>query len=98
MSASAPDDETGKDGLPERPSAIALSYVRKDRAPVVVAKGYGVAADAIVRLARQNGLYVHNSPDLLKLLMQVDLDAQIPPELYLAVAEVLAWLYRLESD
>lgn len=95
---SAIDGEGGRDGLPERPSAIALSYARKDRAPVVVAKGYGVTADSIVQLARKNGLYVHNAPELVKLLMQVDLDAQIPPELYLAVAEVLAWLYRLETD
>jgi len=40
---------------------------------------------------------VHNSPDLVKLLMQVNLDEQIPPQLYLAVAEVLAWLYRLDT-
>jgi flagellar biosynthesis protein len=63
----------------------------------VVAKGYGAVADSIVRRARESGLYVHASPDLVKLLMNVKLDSQIPPELYLAVAEVLAWLYRLEG-
>jgi len=80
----------------DRPSAVAISYAAKDRAPVVVAKGYGAVADSIVRRARESGLYVHASPDLVKLLMNVNLDAQIPPQLYLAVAEVLAWLYRLE--
>ena len=62
----------------------------------MVAKGYGAVADSIVQRARESGLYVHESPDLVKLLMQVNLDAEIPPQLYLAVAEVLAWLYRLE--
>jgi flagellar biosynthesis protein len=40
---------------------------------------------------------VHESRELVGLLMQVDLDAHIPPQLYVAVAELLAWLYRLES-
>ena len=55
-------------------------------------------ADSIIRRARESGLYVHASPDMVKLLMQVNLDAQIPPQLYLAVAELLAWLYQLEAD
>ena len=84
-------------GLSERNSAIAISYANKERAPIVVAKGYGAVADAIVRRAQESGLYVHGSPELVKLLMHVDLDSQIPPQLYVAVAEILAWLYRLES-
>lgn len=96
MPANAPESDGSRESLSDRPSAIALSYARKDRAPVVVAKGYGEVADSIIRLARENGLYVHASPDLVKLLMQVKLDAEIPPQLYLAVAEVMAWLYRLE--
>lgn len=91
-------DPTRSDGPPpDRPSAVAISYAAKDRAPIVVAKGYGAVADSIVRRARESGLYVHASPDLVKLLMNVKLDAQIPPQLYVAVAEVLAWLYRLEG-
>jgi flagellar biosynthesis protein len=81
----------------ERPSAVALSYLDKNRAPIVVAKGYGVVAESIMREARENGLYVHASPELIRLLMQVDLDRQIPPELYLAVAEVMAWIHGLEQ-
>ncbi|VTU26926.1 Flagellar biosynthetic protein FlhB [Variovorax sp. PBS-H4] len=80
----------------ERPSAVALSYLDKRQAPVVVAKGYGVVADSIMREARKNGLYVHASPELVGLLMQLDLDRQIPPELYRAVAEVMAWIHGLE--
>jgi flagellar biosynthesis protein len=91
--------EAGRSDRPslDRPSAVAISYAAKDRAPIVVAKGYGAVADSIVQRARESGLYVHASPDLVKLLMNVNLDAQIPPQLYLAVAEVLAWLYRLEG-
>ena len=81
----------------ERPGAVALSYLDKTRAPIVVAKGYGVVAESIMREAREHGLYVHASPELIRLLMQVDLDRQIPPELYLAVAEVMAWIHGLEE-
>lgn len=85
------------EAMENRPSAIALSYADKTKAPVVVAKGYGVAAESIMREARAHGLYVHSSADLVKLLMQVDLDQHVPPELYLAVAEVMAWIYGLEG-
>lgn len=83
--------------MDDRQSAVALSYADKTRAPVVVAKGYGVVAESIMREARDNGLYVHASVGLVKLLMQVDLDRQIPPQLYLAVAEVMRWIHGLES-
>jgi flagellar biosynthesis protein len=85
------------DDMANRPSAIALSYANKNRAPRVVAKGYGAVADTIIQHARANGLYVHESPQLVKLLMQVSLDDEIPPQLYLAVAQVLAWLYEIET-
>lgn len=90
MNAAAPSPD-------DRQSAVALSYDDKTRAPIVVAKGYGVVAETIMREARENGLYVHASGDLVKLLMQVDLDQQIPPQLYVAVAEVMAWLHGLEE-
>ena len=81
----------------DRPSAVALAHAGGDKAPVVVAKGYGDVADAIVQRARDNGLYVHSSPELVRLLMHVDLDTRIPPALYVAVAEMLAWLHQLET-
>lgn len=77
--------------------AVAMAYDPGDYAPRVVAKGCGVTAEAIIALARENGVYVHESPDLINLLLQVDQDRYIPPELYRAVAELLAWLYRLEQ-
>ncbi len=82
-----------------RKQATALTYDTKntDAAPRVVAKGYGLVAEMIVQRAKDAGLYVHEAPEMVSLLMQVDLDARIPPALYQAVAELLAWLYRLES-
>jgi len=77
--------------------AIALAYEASDYAPKVVAKGRGLIAEQIIAKAKENGVFVHESKDLVALLMQVDLDDHIPPELYLAIAEILAWLYRLEA-
>ena len=78
--------------------AVALRYADGDLAPVVVAKGRGPVADEIIRRARAAGLFVHESRELVSLLMQVDLDARIPPSLYLAVAELLAWVHRIDRD
>jgi len=76
--------------------AVALTYGNNQGAPKVVAKGRGLIAQAIIERAKQHGIYVHESEELVGMLMQVELDQQIPPQLYLAVAELLAWLYRLE--
>lgn len=76
--------------------AVALAYGAEAGVPRVVARGCGVTAEAIVSLARESGVYVHNSPELVNLLMRVHLDDEIPPELYRAVAEILAWLYAMD--
>ena len=78
--------------------AAALSYKQGYYAPVVIARGKGVVAEAIIACAREAGVYVHESPELVRLLMQVENDQFIPPELYRAVAEVLVWLHWLESQ
>ena len=80
----------------KRKTAIALAYQAGDAAPRVVAKGRGLIAQAIIERAKEHGVFVHESEDLVGMLMQVELDENIPPQLYLAVAELLAWLYRLE--
>lgn len=77
--------------------AVALAYGQTDAAPRVVAKGRGLIAEQIIARAQAHGVYVHESAELVSLLLQVDLDQHIPPQLYLAVAELLAWLYRLEN-
>jgi flagellar biosynthesis protein len=76
--------------------AIALTYGKSQGAPRVVAKGRGLIAQAIIERAKQHGIFVHESEDLVGLLMKVELDQEIPAQLYLAVAELLAWLYHLE--
>ncbi len=78
-------------------TAVALAYSQTDAAPRVVAKGRGLVAEQIIARAREHGVYVHESPELVSLLVQIDLDQRIPPQLYIAVAELLAWIYRLES-
>ena len=81
----------------ELKSAVALAYAETDAAPRVVAKGRGLIAEQIIARAKESGIYVHESPELVSLLMQIDLDERIPPQLYVAVAELLAWIYRLET-
>ena len=80
-----------------RRAAVALRYSEDSAAPKVVAKGYGRMAERIIEQAKEAGVFVHDSPELVNLLMQVDLDSHIPPELYRAVAEVLAFVYFLEQ-
>src|SRR4051812_29420925 len=82
---------------PAHKSAVALAYQADDDAPRVVAKGSGLLAEQIILRAREHGVCVHESKELLALLMQVELDRHIPPALYRAVAELLAWLHRIEA-
>lgn len=87
-----------EDALPKKPqSAVALAYRDGDPAPKVVAKGKGLVAGQIIDRAREAGVFVHESKELVALLMEIDLDRQIPPALYRAIAELLAWLYHIES-
>ncbi len=78
-------------------SAVALAYEDGDGAPKVVAKGKGLMAQQIIERAQEAGVFVHESKELVALLIDVDLDRQIPPALYRAIAELLAWLYHVES-
>jgi flagellar biosynthesis protein len=76
--------------------AVALAYSQTDAAPRVVARGKGLIAEQIISKAKEHGVYVHESPELVALLTQVNIDEHIPPQLYMAIAELLAWLYRIE--
>jgi len=78
--------------------AVALTYEHGEFAPRVLASGKGLVAEQIIAKAKEHDIYIHESKDLLGLLMQVDLDENIPPALYQAVAEILAWLYQLERQ
>ncbi|WP_349571492.1 EscU/YscU/HrcU family type III secretion system export apparatus switch protein [Azotobacter salinestris] len=91
------EERGGRDAAGGRRQALALAYGEGDGAPRVVAKGYGLLAERIVAEAHRQGVPVHAAPELVGLLMQVDLDAQIPPQLYQVVAELLVWVYGLET-
>jgi flagellar biosynthesis protein len=78
-------------------NAVALAYQAGGRAPKVVATGKGLIAEQIIELAKQNGVHVHESKEMVALLMNVDLDQEIPSNLYRLVADLLAWLYKIEA-
>ena len=69
----------------------------KDDAPRVVAKGRGEIAEKIIEIAREHGVTVYEDDDLAEVLCRLDLNQVIPPELYQAIAEVLAFVYRLNG-
>lgn len=86
--------------LPDRDPrrhAVALSYREGNTAPRVVAKGYGELAERIIEAAKQHNIFIHDSPELVSLLMQVRLDEQIPETLYQVVAELLAWVIDIDQ-
>lgn len=78
--------------------AVALRYEpNKDNAPKVVAKGRGYIADKIIQIARQHGVPLREDETLVEILSKLDLYEEIPVEIYKAVAEILAFIYRLRS-
>jgi flagellar biosynthesis protein len=97
LSPVPPATSPGAQGLAVRQEAVALAYDPEHGPPRVVAKGRGAIAAAILERARTHGIYVHESRELLSLLMQVDLDRHIPTPLYRAVAELLAWLHQIDA-
>lgn len=79
--------------------AVALRYdLETDVAPVVVAKGQGYIADSIVKLAEASGIPVKEDAKLMEYLMSLDLYEEIPPELYPIIAEILAFIYRMDQE
>ena len=77
-------------------SATALRYQGK-QAPTVVAKGHGELADDIIALAKEHGVLIHQDDELSKLLSQLQLGEQIPEQLYVVIAELIAFSYVLQG-
>jgi flagellar biosynthesis protein len=78
--------------------AVALKYVPgAQTAPVVVAKGKGSVAEAILEKAKEYGVPVQEDASLVEVLSKLDLDQEIPPELYQLVAEILSFVYRSDN-
>jgi len=79
--------------------AIALGYdPDKDRAPKILAKGIGPIADSILNIARKHGISIYEDAALARSLYVLELGKEIPEEFYVAVAEVLAFVYRLDKS
>lgn len=78
--------------------AVALKYERgRDAAPKITAKGRGAVADKILALAREHGIPIEKDSTLMEALYRLDLNEQIPEELYQIVAEILAFIYRMNA-
>jgi flagellar biosynthesis protein len=77
--------------------AVALMYAQNSVAPRIVAKGAGFMAQVIEQRAKEHEIPVAIEPELVELLVQLDLNSLIPPELYAAVAEVLAWAFEVDG-
>ena len=76
--------------------ATAITYdAQKDIAPRVTAKGQGLVAEKIIELAQKNNIPIKDDPSLVEILSRLDIDEQIPVDVYRAVAEILAFVYRL---
>ncbi len=85
-----------KSGRTAQLKAAAIKYnAQTDLSPVVKAKGAGVVAEKIIQIAREHNVPIKEDADLVELLVQLDLDQEIPPEMYKIVAEVLAFVYGL---
>lgn len=78
--------------------AVALRYdMERDQAPRVVAKGRGHVAENILAVAQKSTIPVYQNKTLVNMLMALEIDREIPPELYRTIAEVMAYVYRIDK-
>ncbi|MDD4950855.1 EscU/YscU/HrcU family type III secretion system export apparatus switch protein [Sulfuricurvum sp.] len=78
--------------------AVAMRYdPAKENAPRVVAKGQGVTAENIIKIAELHNLPIKKDEDLVEMLSKVELDREVPEKLYLAVAEVFSFIYKITN-
>lgn len=85
-------------GKKDTKKAVALRYDRaRDDAPKVTATGKGRVAENIIEIAKEHGIPVKDDPDLVEVLSSLEIDQEIPPEIYVAVAELLAFVYSANS-
>ena len=80
-------------------SAVSLKYrPESDNAPRITAKGKGKIAEKIIKIAKEHNIYIHEDPDMIEVLSQFDINDEIPPDLYLVAAELLAFVYSLNKN
>jgi len=81
-----------------RRQAAALRYEpKRDRAPRLIAKGQGTLAEKLIELARLHDIPIRQDKNLLQILSRLDLNEEIPAQVYQVVAEILAFIYRLSN-
>ncbi|WP_214740069.1 MULTISPECIES: EscU/YscU/HrcU family type III secretion system export apparatus switch protein [unclassified Exiguobacterium] len=83
--------------MKDQKKAIALSYEQSMDAPHVVAKGSGIVAERMLEVALANGVPVHEDPALLSLLSALNIEEQIPEDVYQVIAELFVFLYQMEQ-
>lgn len=88
-------EQKGKKGIKK---AVALKYRKSiDNAPKITAKGSGLIAEKIIELARSQGIFIKEDAALVEVLSRLDLNEEVPPEVYVLVAEMLAFVYSLNK-
>lgn len=79
--------------------AVALKYQPElDNAPKVTAIGKGKVAEKLIEIAKEHNIHIHKDPDMIEMLAQLDLNEEIPPALYVIVAELLGFVYSLNAE
>lgn len=79
-------------------TAVAVSYdIEKDAAPVILAAGKGPLAEKILKIAEDNKIPLFEDRGLATLLSRIEIETEVPPELYVLVAEILAFVFKLDQ-
>ena len=78
--------------------AVALEYeMGTANVPKVVATGEGTMAEQIIAIAEKHGIHIHKDENLVEILAALDVDSFIPLEAYVAVAEILSYIYKMRK-
>lgn len=81
------------------PKAVAIRYDQsKNKAPTITAKGFGSIAEKILEIAKKNSIYIHKDSDMVEILSRLEIGDEIPEYLYKAIAEILAFVYKLNKN
>ena len=90
--------EKNEKPIPGKRTAVAVRYdVENDKAPLILASGRGAVADEILRIAEENKIPLYENRDLASMLAKLEIDTEIPAQLYVLVAEVLFFVYKLDK-
>ena len=94
----AVEERTQPTNVTMQRKAVALKYeAERDNAPRVIAKGRGHVAEHILETAQKNAVPVYQDKTLVNMLMALEIDREVPPELYKAIAEVMAYVYKMDK-